>query len=72
MLFRSGLKLPRGASAELTDAMRAFRRQALHAEKIEFKHPVSGELVSVSAELPADFEGLLRALRNDRASNRTT
>ncbi|HEY0232804.1 MAG TPA: 23S rRNA pseudouridine(1911/1915/1917) synthase RluD [Dokdonella sp.] len=59
------LKLPKGASAELVDAMRAFRRQALHAERLEFLHPKSGKTVAVEAERPADMEALLSALRVD-------
>lgn len=63
--YGGGLKLPKGASAELIEALRGFRRQALHAEKLEFAHPVGGELVSVGAERPADMEALVRALRAD-------
>ena len=63
-----GLKLPRGAAPEFVEVLRAFRRQALHAEKLEFAHPVSRELVSVSAEMPADLQQLLKALREDTAS----
>ncbi len=59
------LKLPRGASTELVEVMRGFRRQALHAEKLEFAHPVSAETVSVSAELPADLRRLIDAIRLD-------
>jgi len=57
------LKLPRGASPQLVDAMRAFRRQALHAETLQFAHPVSAETVSVSAELPADLRQLIDSIR---------
>ena len=59
------LKLPKGATPELTDALRGFRRQALHAERLEFQHPKSGETVAVEAERPADMEALLAALRAD-------
>jgi len=69
--YGGALKLPRGASTELTEALRAFRRQALHAEKLEFNHPVSGELVSVAVEMPADLQALLGALRADVAANAT-
>jgi 23S rRNA pseudouridine1911/1915/1917 synthase len=41
-------------------------RQALHAELLGFRHPVSGETVTVSAPLPADMERVLKALRNAR------
>jgi 23S rRNA pseudouridine1911/1915/1917 synthase len=60
-----GLKLPKGASPELTETLHGFRRQALHAEKLEFTHPASKALVSVVAERPDDMEVLIRALRVD-------
>lgn len=66
-LYGGGLKLPRGASQELIGALRGFRRQALHAEKLAFVHPVSGEAMSFEAEAPEDFLRLLSALRDDRA-----
>ena len=59
------LALPAGASDELRDELRNFRRQALHAERLRFAHPVSGAAVEVSAPLPEDFERLLLALRQD-------
>ena len=36
-----------------------IRRQALHAWRVAFPHPVTGERVSVEAPLPADFRALL-------------
>ena len=64
-----GLKLPKGATPELVEVMRAFKRQALHAEQLEFAHPKTGKPVKVSAERPADMEQLVRALRDDTKSN---
>jgi 23S rRNA pseudouridine1911/1915/1917 synthase len=63
--YGGGLKLPKGATPELVTALRAFRRQALHAEKLEFVHPVTGATVSVSAEPPADLAELIKTLRAD-------
>jgi 23S rRNA pseudouridine1911/1915/1917 synthase len=68
-LYGGSLKLPRGASAELIGALRGFRRQALHAEVLEFAHPTTGEQVRCTAPLPADMQGLLRALREDAAAH---
>jgi len=53
----------RGMSDALADVLRAFPRQALHAERIELRHPGSGESLQFTAALPADFEALLAALR---------
>jgi 23S rRNA pseudouridine1911/1915/1917 synthase len=64
-LYGGGFKLPKGASPELTAVLRGFRRQALHAEKLSFTHPVSGEALSFSAERPADQQELIEALRAD-------
>ncbi len=63
--YGGGLKLPKGATSELIEVLRGFRRQALHAEKLEFAHPLGGKIVSVTAELPLDMEALLLALRLD-------
>jgi len=64
------MKLPKGATSELVETLRGFKRQALHAEKLEFEHPVSGELVSVTAEVPEDFAALVHALREDTKAAR--
>ncbi len=69
-VYGSGLRLPKGATAELVEALRAFRRQALHAEKLEFVHPATGKSVSVTAERPADLEKLVRTLREDSVPNK--
>ncbi|MBT2115553.1 23S rRNA pseudouridine(1911/1915/1917) synthase RluD [Dyella sp. LX-66] len=66
-LYGGGLRLPKGASPELVAALRGFRRQALHAERLAFEHPVSGEPLSFSAARPADLDALVNTLREDAA-----
>jgi 23S rRNA pseudouridine1911/1915/1917 synthase len=56
---------PRGAGDELVAALRAFKRQALHAASLGFDLPRTGERKSLHSPLPADFRGLLAALRKD-------
>ncbi len=68
-LYGGGLKLPKGASDELVATLRGFRRQALHAEKLSFIHPATGEALSFSAERPADQRALIEALREDLAEH---
>ncbi len=53
-----------GATSDLLD------RQALHAELLGFKHPVTGDSVSISAPMPADMEAALKALRLRQRLNR--
>lgn len=59
------LQLPAGATPELIDTLRGFRRQALHARRLAFQHPASGETVAFEAELPRDFSHLLTILTQD-------
>lgn len=66
-LYGGGLKLPKGASPEFIEALRAFKRQALHAERIAFAHPRSGETIDVEAPRPTDLQALLDALAADAA-----
>ena len=54
-----------GAGEALTAALRSFRRQALHAQRLAFDHPATGRHLSFEAPLPADFRALLAALRQD-------
>ena len=64
-LYGRGLRLPRGATPRLTNALRGFKRQALHAEHLAFAHPVTGAALAFDAEAPRDLLDLLDALRED-------
>ncbi|PTV94322.1 ribosomal large subunit pseudouridine synthase D [Rhodobacter aestuarii] len=44
-------------------AVASFPRQALHAATLGFTHPVTGEELSFTSPLPADFEALQAILR---------
>jgi 23S rRNA pseudouridine1911/1915/1917 synthase len=44
----------------------AFGRQALHAKRLEFRHPVDGKPLVFEAPVPPDMTGLLARLRADR------
>ena len=64
-LYGGSLKLPKGATTALIDSLRGFRRQALHAETLEFVHPISGEPVRCTTPMPADMQALVTTLRDD-------
>lgn len=61
------LRLPPGASHQLTEALRSFKRQALHAARLTLRHPESGEDLGWQSPLPQDFESLLKILREESA-----
>ena len=56
---------PKGAGADLSAALQAFPRQALHAYQLSLTHPEHGESCLYEAPVPADMQGLLTALRDD-------
>ena len=66
-VYGGRLKLPRGCTSELAEALRQFRRQALHAARLGIVHPHTGEHLAWQAPLPADMQALLETLRADNA-----
>jgi len=64
------LAIPAGASARLQEVLRSFRRQALHAEKLAFAQPRSGEEIELQVAPPDDFADLLGALAEDAAGRK--
>ena len=47
----------------------SFPRQALHALRLEFRHPIDGRPLSFEAPIPDDLAGLLKNLRSNREPN---
>ena len=68
-LYGGSFKLPKGASDEFIAGLRTFKRQALHAEVLEFMHPITGEPIRCSAPIPADIQNLLLLLREDATTH---
>lgn len=64
-VYGGRLRIPAGTSVELETTLRAFYRQALHASRLAFSHPLSGETVECHSPLPGDVSGLLSALASD-------
>jgi 23S rRNA pseudouridine1911/1915/1917 synthase len=67
-LYGGGLRLPKQASPEIIAALRGFKRQALHAERVEFNHPRTGKTVAVDAPRPSDLARLIAALAKERGT----
>jgi 23S rRNA pseudouridine1911/1915/1917 synthase len=55
-------RYPRVSDESLRQRLAGFPRQALHAERVEFHHPATQELVEIVAPVPADLAGLVAAL----------
>lgn len=64
-IYGGRLKLPKGASAELIDSLRQFKRQALHAAELGLIHPTTQKMMSWQAPLPNDMLKLVEVLKNN-------
>jgi 23S rRNA pseudouridine1911/1915/1917 synthase len=59
-----------GGSRESKPPMPPVPRQMLHARRLGFAHPRTGEMIRCEAPLPEDFEKVLAALRAKRKAPR--
>jgi 23S rRNA pseudouridine1911/1915/1917 synthase len=64
------LMVPPNAGEALTEALRGFKRQALHAARLALAHPVSGEEMEWRSPLPRDMQALVDALEAEDRSGR--
>ncbi|MXY90633.1 MAG: 23S rRNA pseudouridine(1911/1915/1917) synthase RluD [Gammaproteobacteria bacterium] len=58
-------KPPAACPPELTAALGAFGRQALHACRLSLKHPVNKEKITIDMKLPPDMQNLLELLKQN-------
>lgn len=61
-MYGGKIRFPKKADEALKDALKDFKRQALHAKKLTIVHPISGETMSWKAPLPDDMLALLDVL----------
>lgn len=54
-----------GASELLSETLRGFKRQALHAARLGIVHPVTGENISWECDMPADMRHLVEVLTQE-------
>ncbi|HYX20533.1 MAG TPA: RluA family pseudouridine synthase [Thermoanaerobaculia bacterium] len=55
-------RYPKVRDGGLRKRLEEFPRQALHAERLAFRHPATQQVVEVVAPLPEDLSGLLAAI----------
>ena len=58
-------KFPAGISEITREKISQFPRQALHASKLQFRHPQTGDKVSLHAPLPKDMSDLISFLKRN-------
>ena len=64
-LYGGRFRMPKGCSEGMTKMLRGFKRQALHAKKLELWHPETGQQMSWEVDLPDDMQRLLKVLQRD-------
>lgn len=68
--YNKRLTIPKNASQALIDALRQFKRQALHAYRLSFTHPITAAPLSFEIAIAKDMENLIQLLRADQNANR--
>ena len=58
-------RIPAGANPAVVAELEKFKRQALHAARLQLTHPLTGKEVEWEAPLPADMAHLVAALEAD-------
>ena len=61
-------KFAKGMSEACQEAIHNFKRQALHAGSLGFKHPTTGEDVCRQIDIPQDRQDLIQKLIDDNAA----
>ncbi|ORU89852.1 MAG: RNA pseudouridine synthase [Cycloclasticus sp. symbiont of Poecilosclerida sp. M] len=61
-VYGGRFKMMANASELLSDTLRAFKRQALHAARLGVIHPESGEAIAWDCPLPDDMKNLVKVL----------
>lgn len=64
-VYGGRFRMPPQCNERLEHALRAFKRQALHAAKLGLQHPETGEYCEWEAPIPQDMKTLLEALRSN-------
>lgn len=64
-VYSGRLQLPKGATPELVNELRHFKRQALHAYELGLIHPVTHKEMTWQAPIPDDMKKLIDILKQD-------
>lgn len=66
-LYSGRYRTPTKITAELSETLGGFKRQALHASLLGLVHPATGEYIEWRAEMPQDMQNLLVSMRKNKA-----
>lgn len=64
-VYGGRFKIPAASDGEFVEALKGFRRQALHARHLGLIHPATNEFIEWEVEVPQDMINLQNVLRAD-------
>jgi len=70
-LYGGRLAIPKKLDEETREMLIHFKRQALHAFRLTFIHPVSHEMISLTSPMPSDMEAMIIALSDHGLDSKT-
>jgi len=60
-LYGGRLAFPKNLNEENREILMNFKRQALHAFRLSFKHPINNEIISLTSPIPGDMDSMILA-----------
>jgi len=60
-LYGGRLAFPKNLNEESREILMNFKRQALHAFRLSFKHPINNEIISLTSPIPDDMDSMIHA-----------
>ncbi len=64
-VYGGRFQMPADCSPALAEALRSFKRQALHATKLGLEHPETGEYLEWEQPMPEDMQNLIKLLADN-------
>ena len=60
-LYGGRMAFPKNLNEESREILMNFKRQALHAFRLSFKHPINNEIISLTSPIPDDMDSMIHA-----------
>ena len=70
-VYGGRFKIPAASDDEFVEALKGFRRQALHARHLGLVHPATNEFIEWEVEVPQDMLDIQNVLRQDFEKHKT-
>ena len=69
-LYGGRLAFPKSLDEERRQMLMKFKRQALHAFRLNFKHPITDKMISLTSPIPDDMDSMIIALSDEKLDSK--